>query len=109
MSESRNRFQSYRGSSSQNVEVHIPAKLSVIGVTKSIGLAVGVNSVTKSVDIEGTAEAGAVVTLVRAGVDATAVGSAPESAILKRAAAGKTRRIARFFILSVICDRLTVR
>jgi len=90
----------------QIVGVYIPAKLFVIGVTKSIGLAVGVDAVTKSVDLEETAEAEAV---VREGIVATAVGRAPESAMLKRAAAGKTRRIARFFILSVMCNVLTVR
>jgi hypothetical protein len=67
----------------QIVEVYIPAKLFVIGVTKSIGLAVGVDAVTKSVDLEETAEA-----VVREGIVATPAGRAPESAMLKRAAAG---------------------
>ena len=69
----------------QIVEVYIPAKLFVIGVTKSIGLAVGVGAVTKSVDLEETAEA---VAMVREGTVATPAGRAPESAMLKRAAAG---------------------
>jgi len=56
-----------------------------MGVTKSIGLAVGVDVVTKSVDLEETAEAEAV---VREGIVATPAGRAPESAMLKRVAAG---------------------
>ena len=69
----------------QIVEVYIPAKLFVMGVTKSIGLAVVVDAVTKSVDLEETEEA---VAVVREGIVATPAGRAPESAMLKRAAAG---------------------
>jgi hypothetical protein len=85
---------------------YIQERLSVVGVTKSIGLAVGVAVVTKSVDLEETAEA---IAVAMVGVLATVAGKAPESTILKRVAAGKTRRIARLFILSVTHEFLTVR
>ena len=85
---------------------YIQERLSVVGVTKSIGLAVGVAVVTKSVDLEETAEA---IAVAMVGVIATDAGKTPESMILKRAAAWKTRRIARLFILSVTREFLTVR
>jgi hypothetical protein len=104
VSESRNSFQSQRERNPKIVEVHIPGRLSVIGVTKSIGLAVGVATVTRSVDLEETAEAA---TAVGLGVVKTVAGKVPDSTMLKRAAGEKTRRIARVFILSVMCGILT--
>lgn len=86
------------------VKVHIQERFSVAGVTKSIGLAVGVAAVTRSVDLEENAEASSV---VRVGLVETVAGKVPDSAMLKRAAVGKTRRIARVFILSVMCGVLT--
>jgi hypothetical protein len=80
--------------------------LSVVGVTKSIGLVTGVAAVTRSVDLEETAEAS---TVMRVGLVETVAGKVPESAMLKRAAAGKTKRIARVFILSVMSGVLTDR
>jgi hypothetical protein len=58
------------------------------------------------VDLEETAETSRV---VRVGLVETVAGRVPDNAMLKRAAVGKTRRIARVFILSVICGVLTDR
>lgn len=62
----------------------------------------GVAAVTRSVDLEETAEAS---TVVRVGLVETVAGKVPESAMLKRAAAGKTKKDSSglHFICNVWC------